>query len=92
MLKKFRDKLKKELKNKEFRAAFDEEEIYSTIAIQIAKLRQQEHLTQHELAKKLQTTQQTISRLEDVHNNGYTIKTLIKIAQELHKKLKIQFV
>ena len=91
-MRKFKDRLKEELKNKKFREAFDEEDIYTSLAIQIAKLRQQEHLTQQELAEKLHTTQQTISRLEDIHNNGYTIKTLIKIAQALHKTLKIQFV
>ncbi|MFH1258857.1 MAG: helix-turn-helix transcriptional regulator [Elusimicrobiota bacterium] len=88
----FRERLKKDLKNPDFKKAFDEEEIYSSVAIQIAKLREQEHLTQSELSKKLHTTQQTISRLEDINNDGYSLKTLVKIAQTFHRKLKIEFV
>ena len=33
----FRDRLKEDLKDPEFRRAFDEEEIYASLAIQIAK-------------------------------------------------------
>ena len=87
-----RDRLRKDLKNPEFRKAFDEEEIYASLAIQVAKIRQKKKLTQLELARRLHTTQQTISRLEDVHNKGYSLQTLIKLAEALHKKLKVEFV
>ena len=63
---KFKDYLKKQLKNPEFKKAFDEEEIYASLAIQIAKIRQKERLTQAELAKRLDTTQQTVCRLGDI--------------------------
>lgn len=91
-LKSFKERLKKDLKNPEFKKAFDEEEVYSSVAIQIAKLRQQKHLSQAGLAKKLHTTQQTISRLENINNNKYSLKTLIKIAQVFGGTLKIEFV
>jgi DNA-binding XRE family transcriptional regulator len=90
--KKFKDRLREDLKNPEFKKAFDEEEIYATLAIQIAKIRQKEHLTQKDLAKRLDTTQQTVSRLEDVHNKSYSLGTLIKLAQALRRKLKVEFV
>jgi len=87
-----RNRLKEDLKNPEFRKAFDEEEVYASLAIQIAKIRQREKMTQLELARRLHTTQQTISRLEDVHNKSYSLQTLIKLAEALNKKLKVKFV
>jgi len=87
-----RGRLKEDLKNPEFRKIFDEEEIYASLAIQVAKIRQKKKLTQVELARRLHTTQQTISRLEDIHNKSYSLQTLIKLAEALHKKLKVEFV
>ncbi len=88
----FRDRLKEDLKDPEFRRAFDEEEIYASLAIQIAKIRQKKRLTQQELAKRLHTTQQTVSRLEDIHNKSYSLETLIKLARVLDKELKVELV
>lgn len=88
----FRDRLNKDLKDPEFRKAFDEEEVYASLAIEIAKLREEENLTQRELARILHTTQQNVSRLEDVHNRSYTLHTLIKLAEAFHKKLKVEFI
>ncbi|MCK4852263.1 MAG: helix-turn-helix transcriptional regulator [Candidatus Omnitrophica bacterium] len=88
----FKDRLKKDLKNPEFRKAFDEEEVYAALAIQIAKIREKQNVTQKELARRLHTTQQTISRLEDTRNTSYSLKTLIKLARVFHKKVKIKFV
>ena len=87
-----RNRLKEDLKNPEFRKAFNEEEIYASLAIQVAKIRQKKKLTQIELAGRLHTTQQTISRLEDIHNKSYSLQTLIKLAGALDKKLKIEIV
>jgi len=89
---KFSTYLSEQLKNKEFRKAFDEEEVYADLAIQIAKLRQENGFNQKDLAKVLHTTQQTVSRLEDPRNNSLSLSTLIKLAEALHKKLKIQFI
>ncbi|MCK4533021.1 XRE family transcriptional regulator [bacterium] len=91
-VRKFKDRLKKDIKNPEFRKAFKEEEVYASLAIQIAKIREKENLTQGELAKRLHTTQQTISRLENVHNKSYTLQTLIKLATALHKQLEVKLV
>lgn len=91
-VRKFKDRLKKDLKSPEFHKAFREEEVYASLAIQIAKIREKENLTQGELAKRLHTTQQTISRLENVHNRSYTLQTLIKLATALHKQLEVKLV
>lgn len=87
-----RQRIKKDLKNPEFKKAFDVEEIYATIAIQIAKNRERRKLTQAQLARKMNTTQQTVSRLEDLDNKSYSIDTLIKAARALDKKLQVTLV
>lgn len=87
-----RNRLKEDFKNPEFRKAFDEEEVFASLAIQVAKIRQKKKLTQLELAERLHTTQQTISRLEDIHNKSYSVQTLIKLAGALDKKLKVELI
>jgi len=91
-VRRFKDRLKKDLRDPEFRKAFDEEEVYASLAIQIAKIRQKKNLTQQELAKRLHTTQQNISRLEDINNRSCSLKTLIKVARMLDKRLKVELV
>jgi len=88
---KFKDYLKEELKDPEFYEAFNEEEVYASLAIQIAKIRQKKKLTQKKLAKQLHTTQQTISRLENIHNKSYSLQTLIKLARILDKRVSVEF-
>ncbi|OGS21432.1 MAG: hypothetical protein A3J83_08450 [Elusimicrobia bacterium RIFOXYA2_FULL_40_6] len=90
-LRTFNQRLKEDLKNKEFRKAFEAEEIASRIAIQIARLREKSNLTQRQLSKLLHTSQQTVSRLEHPDNKSLTISTLQKLAQVFHKELVVQF-
>ena len=89
---KFKDYLKEAARNPEFKKAFDEEDVYASVAIQAAKIRQKQGITQQGLAKRLHTTQQTVSRLEDIRNRSYSLKTLIKLAIALDKKLRVEFV
>ena len=91
-VRRFKDRLKKDLRDPEFRRAFDEEEVCVSLAIQIAKIRQKKNLTQQELAKRLHTTQQTISRLENIDNRSYSLRTLIELAHVLEKRLKVELV
>ena len=91
-VRRFKDRLKKDLRDPEFRKAFDEEEVCVSLAIQIAKIRQKKNITQQELARRLQTTQQTISRLENIDNRSYSLRTLIELAHVLEKRLKVELV
>jgi ribosome-binding protein aMBF1 (putative translation factor) len=86
------DVLKEQLKDPEARKAYEEEGIYVDLAVQIAKLREKEGYSQKDLAKKLHTTQQTVSRLESSDNRSITLGTLIRLAKALHKRLDIRFV
>ncbi|OGX39722.1 MAG: hypothetical protein A3C53_01485 [Omnitrophica WOR_2 bacterium RIFCSPHIGHO2_02_FULL_68_15] len=88
----FQEYLKEQLKNKEFRQAYEEEGVYVEVAMQIAHLRTQKRISQKRLAKLLHTTQQNISRLENPDNASCSLRTLVKLAQALGKQLKVQFV
>ena len=89
---KFSTYLKEQLKNEEFRKAYEEEGVYVELAVQIARLRQTKGYTQKDLAKLLRTTQQTISRLEDPKNSSLSVNTLVRMASLFKKNLRIQFV
>lgn len=79
-------------KSAEFRKAYDEEVARLRIAYQIEKLRKSRGLTQSELARKLKTTQQTISRLEDMKNLRFSVRMLARIATALKSRLCVHFV
>ena len=76
-------------KSAEFRKAYIEQVERLELALQIAKLRKQRKLTQAQLAKRVKTTQQTISRLEDARNTEVSVSTLSKIALALNARLRI---
>ena len=91
-VRRFQDYLKEQLKDPAFRKAYEEEGICAELAIQIAQLRVRKHLTQRALAKRLRTSQQTISRIESPHNGSLSLRTLVKLAHALGKEVKVQFV
>ena len=78
--------------NLEFRKSYIEEMNRLQLAYKIAQLRKAKHLTQAELARRIHTKQQTISRLEDVKNTRISFKTLSKIAIALKARLTIDLV
>lgn len=79
------------LKKPKVKTAYDKEYVRAKVALQVAKLRENNHLTQSELARRLHTTQQTVSKIEQVSHN-VTIETLERIASIFHKELQIKFV
>ena len=85
------DEIKKHLlKDPAVKKAFDKAHTRALIAIQIEELRKKYNLSQRQLAKKLQTTQQTVSKIEQ-HDNNVTIGTLERIASIFHKQLIVEF-
>jgi len=91
-VKKFSTYLRGELRNKEFSKAFAKEEVYANLAIQIAQMRKTQGYSQKAIAELLNTTQQTVSRLENPRNSQLSLNTLIKLAAFFKKGLQIQFV
>jgi len=76
-------------KSEDFRKAYVAQMAMLQIAYKIARLRKSRHLTQAQLAKRMKTTQQTISRLEDSTNTEITLSTLSKLAVALGARLNI---
>ena len=85
----YADKL---LEDKSFREEFEQEYKNLIIAEKIAELRHKAHLTQEELAQKVNTTKSAISRYENNNYQGYSISLLQKIASACGADLRISFV
>jgi len=74
------------MSNASFRRAYKQEKHLLDIAYQILKLREKDHLTQEELAKRIGTTQSAIARIEAGEENT-TTATLGKIADVFDKRV-----
>lgn len=79
-------------RNTEFRKAYLEELTSLNLAYKITQLRKARHLTQKQLAKRMKTSQQTISRLEDPQNAEVTLTTLSKLAVALRARLSVDII
>ena len=84
--------MQEDIKDPEFKAYCQEERQALKLAMKIAELRNQKGLTQQELARLMGTSQQAISRIESGDYEGFTLKTLEKIAEATGMRVKIEFV
>ena len=80
-----------ELKDPEFRRLYEDAGIELKVAFEIAKAREAAKVTQGELARRIKTKQQTISRIEQGSQN-LTLLTLDRIARALKGSLEIRIV
>jgi DNA-binding XRE family transcriptional regulator len=85
-----RDFLKDELKDPEIKRHYENAAIEWQVATKVSEARHRANLTQAELARKLHTSQQAISRIEAGEQNT-TVAMLWKIAQALKMKLEFGF-
>jgi len=83
--------LKKRLKDPRFKKAWDDSEAQYQITRELIKARIDKHVSQRELARKANTTQAVISRIENMTVSP-SVGLLQKIATALGKKLEIRFV
>jgi len=83
----FRDHLNKKLKDKEFAALYETEKKLLGIAIRIAEERNNQGLSQSELAKKAMVTQQQVSKIENGQNCN--IITFLKVSRALGLTLNV---
>jgi len=88
----FRSRLYEDLKDPEFKVHYEEERQAIKLAMKITKLREKRGLSQQQLAKLMGTSQQAISRIESGEYEGFTLKTLEKIAEATGTRVKIEFV
>ena len=61
------------------------------VALQITSLRKQAGLSQKDLAKRLKTSQQQISRLESPGYEGHSLSMLRRVAGALRARVRIVF-
>ena len=73
--------LSEKLRKPGFRKHFRQARLAVEVAHQIVLLREKLGITEGELARRMGTKQQTISRLESGDYEGFTLKTLLKIAE-----------
>ncbi len=88
----FRSRLNEDIKDPEFKEHYEEEREALKLAMRITKLREKRGLSQQQLAKLMGTSQQAISRIESGEYEGFTLKTLEKIAEATGTRVKIEFV
>jgi DNA-binding XRE family transcriptional regulator len=88
----FQSRLQEDMKDPEFNKHYQEERQALKLAMKIAELRDKKGLSQQELAKLMGTSQQAISRIESGEYEGFTLKTLEKIAVATGMRIKIEFV
>lgn len=86
-----RDYLRGEMKDPEFRRLYQEADIELRVALEITRAREAKRMSQRDLAEKLKTKQQTVSRIERGAQN-VTIETLDRIAKALGRDLQVRFV
>lgn len=87
----FDDWLIGQLKNPKFKKAYEEEDIRARLSLRIAEIRQKNGISQSQLAKKLHTTQQAVSDIENFKRANITLLTLQKIARALNTRLVVDF-
>ncbi len=83
--------LKRELMDEEYRNAYAEDFLNTSIATQIRVLRDLRQMSQQELADRIGTKQAGISRLENVNYSAWKTETLRKLARALGVRLRITF-
>jgi transcriptional regulator with XRE-family HTH domain len=77
--------------DKEYRHAYVDESLNTSIATQIKVLREQRRLTQQELAGVAEMQQSMISRYENVNYSSWSISTLKKLADAFDVWLDVRF-
>lgn len=91
MVRGFESRLKEEAKDPLFQDLYSDAHEAIGIGIKIAQLRKKLGLNQKDLAKRMNTSQQAISRLEN-GSGGCTLKTLRKIAKVTGSRLEVHFI
>src|SRR5256884_8132162 len=83
--------LEEQLKDPVFAERFERAGEAWDVALQLAALREKAGLSQVELARKLKTTQQQISRLESPGYEGHSLSTLRRVARALNAHVRVIF-
>jgi transcriptional regulator with XRE-family HTH domain len=83
--------LEEQLRDPDFAERFKRAGEAWDVALQIAALREKAGLSQKDLAARLKTTQQQISRLESPSYEGHSLSMLRRIARVLNAQVRVIF-
>src|SRR2546428_10626329 len=83
--------LEEQLRDPDFAERFKQAGEAWDVALQLAALREQAGLSQKELADRLKTTQQQISRLESPGYEGHSLSMLRRVARALRAEVRVTF-
>lgn len=86
----FRDDLKDSLKDPKFKKAWEKSETEYQLAVKIIETRLKNKMSQRDLAKKMNTSQAAISRVESMNGNP-SLSFLKRVAGALGTKISIGF-
>jgi transcriptional regulator with XRE-family HTH domain len=81
--------LEEQLKDPVFAERFEQAGEAWDVALQLAALREKAGLSQKELARKLHTSQQQISRLESPAYEGHSLSMLRRVAHALGATVRV---
>jgi ribosome-binding protein aMBF1 (putative translation factor) len=81
--------LEEQLKDPDFAERFERAGEAWDVALQLAALREKAGLSQKDLARKLHTSQQNISRLESPSYEGHSLSMLRRVADILGATLHV---
>lgn len=87
-MKTFRNHLKEELKDPEFKKLFDEEKKILELSMRILEYREKNKLSQKELSQRAGITQQQLSKLENGSNCN--VITFLKVCNALHLNVSLK--
>jgi len=82
--------LEEQLKDEDFAERFKKAGEAWDVALELAALRKESGLSQKELAKRVGTTQQQISRLESPSYEGHSLSMLRRVAEALGATIHIE--
>jgi transcriptional regulator with XRE-family HTH domain len=83
--------LDEQMKDPAFAARFEQAGEAWEVALQLVALRQQAGLSQQDLARRLKTSQQHISRLESPGYEGHSLANLRRVAHVLKARVRVVF-
>ncbi len=81
--------LEEQLRDSDFAERFKRAGDAWDVALQLTALREKAGLSQRDLARKLKTSQQQISRLESSGYEGHSLSMLRRVAKVLHARVRV---
>lgn len=87
-----KEKLLKKLSNKEYRDAYAEESVKTSLPFQIKAMREQRDWSQAILGRKSEMKQNAVSRLESAEYGNLSVNTLLRLANAFDCGLLVRFV